>query len=200
VADLPRSKALIEEAMALWQSIGDELGVAKAKWLKGTIAWSGKDFGEARLVLAEALPVFRRLDQTFMLGWSLYDLGLLAVYEHQQQVATEHLSEALRIFLASADVSGFTLVLDAFAALAADLGDLQRAALLSGAVATLERQSGTGLNPSNRVIVGFDPASLRTNPETAAAWAAGERMSGEEAVAYALSEPRRAESEVAAGQ
>ncbi len=78
IADLPRSKALIEEAMSLWQSIDDELGVAKAKWLKGTIAWSAKDFSQARLVLAEALPVFRRLDQSFMLGWSLYDLGLLA--------------------------------------------------------------------------------------------------------------------------
>ena len=196
VADLPRSKALIEEAMSLWQSIGDELGVAKAKWLKGTIAWSAHDFSEARLVLAEALPVFRRLDQTFMLGWSLYDLGLLAVYEHQQDVATTHLSEALRIFSASADVSGFTLVLDAFAALAADLGDLRRAALLSGAVATLERQSGTGLNPSNRIIVGFDPAPLRTNPETAAAWAAGERMSGEEAVAYAMSQASPVEAAV----
>jgi len=193
IADLPRSKALIEEAMSLWQSIDDELGVAKAKWLKGTIAWSAKDFSQARLVLAEALPVFRRLDQSFMLGWSLYDLGLLAVYEHEADIAGEHLSEALRIFSASADVSGFTLVLDGFAALASDLGDLQRAARLAGAVATLERQSGTGLNPTNRIIVGFDPAPLRTNPDTAAAWTAGERMSAEEAVAYALSEATPAE-------
>jgi shikimate 5-dehydrogenase len=132
-----------------------------------------------------------------MLGWSLYDLGLLAVYEHETDEARETLSEALRIFSDSADVSGFTLVLDAFAALASDIGDLQRAALLSGAVATLERQSGTGLNPSNRTIVGFDPAPLRTNPETAAAWASGERMSAEEAVAYALAEA--AAAEVAAG-
>jgi len=194
--DLPRSRALIEEAMGLWQSIGDELGVAKAKWLKGTIAWGEKDFSDARVVLAEALPVFRRLGETFMLGWSLYDLGLLAVYEHKTVEARESLSEALRIFSDSADVSGFTLVLDAFAALASDLGDLQRAATLSGAVTTLERQSGTGLNPSNRIIVGFDPTPLRTNPETAAAWAAGERMSSEEAVAYALSEATTAEVRV----
>ncbi len=60
-------------------------------------------------------------------------------------------------------------------------------------MATLERQSGTGLNPTNRIIVGFDPAPLRTNPDTAAAWTAGERMSAEEAVAYALSEATPAE-------
>ena len=193
VADIPRSKALIEEALNLWQSIPDELGVAKAKWLKGTILWSSRDFSEAKLILDEALPVFRRLNETFMLGWSLYDLGLLAVFEHESQPARERLSEALRIFSDSADISGFTLVLDAFAALAAEEGDPQRAATLSGAVATLERQSGTGLNPSNRIIVGFDPAPLRTSPDTSAAWAAGERMSGEEAVAYALSEPSPAE-------
>jgi len=174
--------------MSLWKSIGDELGVAKAMWLKGTIAWAERDFTQARPVLAEALPVFRRLGETFMLGWSLYDLGLLAVYEHQNDEAREALSEALRIFSDSADVSGFTLVLDAFAALASNMGDVQRAALLSGAVATLERQSGTGLNPSNRTIVGFDPAPLRTNPDSAAAWAHGERMSAQEAVAFALSE------------
>ena len=174
--------------MDLWQSIGDELGVAKAKWVQGTIAWSGRDFDQARRVLGEALPVFRRLDQTFMLGWSLYDLGLLSIYERDADAALEGLSEALRIFSDSADVSGFTLVLDAFAALASNVGDSQRAATLSGAVATLERQSGTGLNPSNRTLVGFDPAPLRTNPETAAAWAAGERMSSEEAVTYALSD------------
>jgi predicted ATPase/class 3 adenylate cyclase len=193
IGDLSRSRALIEEAMSLWQSIGDELGVAKAKWLKGTIAWAEREFDEARPVLAEALPVFRRLGETFMLGWSLYDLGLLAVIEERTDEARETLSEALRIFSDSADVSGFTLVLDAFAALASNGGDVERAALLSGAVATLERQSGTGLNPTNRTIVGFDPTPLRTNPETAAAWAAGERMSAEDAVAYALSEATPAE-------
>jgi predicted ATPase len=196
IGDLPRSRALIEEALSLWDSIGDELGVAKAKWLKGTVAWGERDFAEARPVLAEALPVFRRLGETFMLGWSLYDLGLLSVYDHDTDDAREALSEALRIFADSADVSGFTLVLDAFAALASNTGDLQRAAALSGAVATLERQSGTGLNPSNRTIVGFDPAPLRTNPETSAAWIAGERMSAEEAVAYALSEGAPAEATV----
>jgi predicted ATPase/class 3 adenylate cyclase len=195
-SDPPRSNALIDEAEKLWESIDDELGVAKAKWLKGTIAWSAKQFDEAKVVLAQALPVFRRLNETFMLGWSLYDLGLLGVYEHRPQDANENLAEALRIFSDSADVSGFTLVLDAFAALAADVGDIERAARLSGAVSALERLSGTGLNPSNRAIVGFDPSPLRTNPETAGAWAEGERMTGDEAVAFALAD---AGSEVGAG-
>ena len=115
VSDYPRAKALVDEAVQLWESIDDELGVAKAKWLKGTIAWSVLDFSTASVILYEALPVFRRRGETFMLAWSLYDLGLLAVHEGDADLAREQLSEALRIFADSADVSGYTLVLDAFA-------------------------------------------------------------------------------------
>lgn len=134
-----------------------------------------------------------------MLGWSLYDLGLLAIQEHKPEGARERLSEALRIFVDAADVSGYTLVIDGLAALADQIGDRQRAAKLSGAVATLERQTGTGLNASNRQIVGFDPAAFNTDPETATAFAAGTRMTGEEAVAYALSEAATAPPEVGGG-
>ena len=35
-------------------------------------------------------------------------------------------------------------------------------------------------------MVGFDPEPLRNDPELAGAWAAGEAMTAEEAVAYAL--------------
>ena len=57
---------------------------------------------------------------------------------------------------------------------------------LSGAVANLERTSGTGLNLWNRELIGFDPAVLRVDPSLADAWAEGERMAVDEAVADAL--------------
>jgi hypothetical protein len=77
-------------------------------------------------------------------------------------------------------------VLDALAIVAYHAGDLARAARLSGAVATLERTSGTGLNLTNRELLGFDPDDLHADPSLAADWAAGEQMSVDEAVAYAL--------------
>jgi hypothetical protein len=71
-------------------------------------------------------------------------------------------------------------------ALALLIGDRERAARLAGGVASLERTSGTGLNATNRQYVNFDPAPLRTDADTAAAYAAGERMGIAELVAYAL--------------
>ena len=67
-------------------------------------------------------------------------------------------------------------------------GDSLRAARLSGAVSNLERTSGTGLNLWNREVLGFDPQTLRSDPALADAWAAGEVMTAQEAVAYALTE------------
>jgi hypothetical protein len=77
-------------------------------------------------------------------------------------------------------------VLDGLALVAYHQGDLPRAARLSGAVTTLERTSGTGLNLYNRGVLGFDPETLRADPAHARDWAAGEALTVEEAVAYAL--------------
>ncbi|HYI67737.1 MAG TPA: hypothetical protein VEW95_12520, partial [Candidatus Limnocylindrales bacterium] len=50
----------------------------------------------------------------------------------------------------------------------------------------LERQSGTGLNLWNRSVLGFDPdQEIRADPDLADAWAVGEAMTSDEAVAYA---------------
>ncbi|MGQ0608140.1 MAG: hypothetical protein ACT4OQ_06745 [Chloroflexota bacterium] len=46
--------------------------------------------------------------------------------------------------------------------------------------------SGTGLNLWNRGILNFDPLELHADPALADAWASGEALATDEAVAYAL--------------
>ena len=90
--------------------------------------------------------------------------------------AAERLIRALTIFDEAEDSSGYTLVLDALALLALRNGDRERAARLAGAVARLERETGTGLAFWNRGTLGYDPAVLLTDPEAAEAWRAGEGL------------------------
>ena len=66
------------------------------------------------------------------------------------------------IFDQAGDVSGYTLVLDSMSSVALLNGDRQRAALIAGGVASLERTTGTGLNASNRQFAGFDPTPAST--------------------------------------
>jgi hypothetical protein len=75
--------------------------------------------------------------------------------------------------------------MDAVAFLASRTGDHQTAARLSGAVADLERRTGTGLGAPNRDISGWEPEVLRDDPATAAAYAEGTQLSPEDAVAAA---------------
>jgi predicted ATPase/class 3 adenylate cyclase len=182
------SAAYIEEALDVWRRIGNEHGIAKALWVKANVKWTNNDFDGSQVQIEDALPIFRRLDDSFLTGWSLYDLGLLHVRSRELEKAAGELDEALRIFSAADDVSGYTLVLDAYAAHALAAGDRERSARISGHVAVLERQSGTGLNPANRQLVDFDPAALRSDPTLADAWADGERTSTATLVAALLAE------------
>jgi predicted ATPase/class 3 adenylate cyclase len=186
----------INEALELFRQVGDDAGVGRCEWALANVEWGAGHLLEAREHALQALGVFERIDDRFMVGWSNYTLGLGEISEdvvgggmpeHRAQ-ARRWLQKALGIFAESQDVSGYTLVLDGLAAVALRGGDRERAARLSGAVANLERISGTGLNPWNRESIRFDPAVLREDPALADAWAAGEAMSAADAVAYALEE------------
>jgi hypothetical protein len=148
---------------------------------------------DARRHARDAMAVFEAVDDRFMLGWSSYTLALAELSDFYAggdrttlPEARRWLNQALDIFTDAQDISGYTLVLDALALAAYYEGDLSRAARLSGAVATLERTSGTGLNLFNREVLGFDPQDLRADTSLAGDWAAGEAMTTDEAVAYAL--------------
>ena len=188
-----RARRYIREARDLFREIGDDAGVGRCEWALANVAWGTGKFAEAKRHGREALDVLEAVDDRFMIGWVNYTLALGELSEQLVAPgASEHLVEARRllrqaldIFAEAQDISGYTLVLDAVAVLALHEGDRDRAARLSGAVASLERTSGTGLNQWNRDVLQFRPAELKADPSLAEAWAAGERMTADQAVAFA---------------
>jgi tetratricopeptide (TPR) repeat protein len=180
------ARPLIKEAIDLFEAAGDATGVAKSRWALGNVEYSQGRSREARAQAMPALATFEAVGDAFMIGWTGYGVGLADLLEGDWPEARRRFHNALAIFAESADVSGYTLVLDSIAGLAFREGDRQRAARIAGAVATLERTTGTGLNTVNRDFARYDPTPLKTDPETAAAYAEGERMDVDAIVAYAL--------------
>jgi len=135
------------------------------------------------------MPLLDAAGDRFMLTWARFMFALANIVDGELSTALANLSFALNEFHAVKDVSGLTLVLDGFSQLAYVVGDKDRSARLAGFVARLESVSGTGLNAANRAIIALDPTTLRDNPDTADAWAAGETMSLEQAVSLALETP-----------
>ena len=184
----------IDNALEIFRELGDEGAVGRCEWARANVAWGSGRIPDAKDAAAKALKVFEAIDDRFMVGWANYTLALGGLSEdyvgggvpESRAEARDWLLQALRTFAEAQDVSGYTLVIDALAMVALRDGDRERAARLSAAVSRLERTSGTGLNLWNRDLLGFYPEELRNDPDLADAWASGEALSADEAVAYAL--------------
>jgi predicted ATPase/class 3 adenylate cyclase len=177
---------LLDEARELFEAVDDRSGLAKTLWGIGTSEFWMRRLEDAKFHTHEAERHARALDDSFLIPWVLYLDAVIALGLGELDRVHPALTEALTRFSESNDVSAYTLVLDAFAALADRRGDPERAARISGGVAELEARSGTGLNRINRKIIGFDPEALRGDPALTDAWDDGVRMDGSELSAYAL--------------
>ena len=192
--NLARASTRMEEAVRIYREIGDRAGTARALWGDANITWSlappidSPAFAQARQNLAEALAIFEEAGDSFMTAWSSYTLAMTDVRLGDLETSRQRLRDVLRVFHEAGDVSGYVLVLDALAFIDLLSGDRERAARISGAVSVLERRTGTGLNPPNRGVLGFDPDALRTDPALTGPWAEGEAMSPDEVIAYALAD------------
>jgi tetratricopeptide (TPR) repeat protein len=184
--DNSKARELILEAMTLYEAAGDELGYARSQWALSNLEYTLGDLKAARLHAERALPTFDRVGDAFMMGWCLYTIGIADLLEGDLAAAGRRFRRSLAIFHAAGDVTGYTLVLDGLSAATLYAGDRQRAARIAGAVASLERTTGTGLNALNRQFARYDPSPLRTDPDTAQAYAEGEKMNVDEVVAFAL--------------
>ncbi|MEP6680285.1 MAG: adenylate/guanylate cyclase domain-containing protein [Chloroflexota bacterium] len=185
-SDYAKAQQCAAAALAIFREIGDRAGTGRALWALTNTEFAADDLERGYGHSMEALEIFRAIDDAFMAAWTLYTLGLIHLLQGKPTEARKRLDEALRIFVEAADVTGYVLVLDAYAALAERAGDNERAARLSGGVAALEASSGTGLNPANRKLMDFQPEPLRTDPATAEEWTAGTQMQVPELIAYAL--------------
>jgi predicted ATPase/class 3 adenylate cyclase len=193
--NLARARTRMEEAVAIYREIGDRVGMAQALWGDANITWSlappidSPEFEQGRQSLLEALPIFEEAGNSFMVAWTGYTLAMHEARLGDLEGSAQRLRDILRVFQEAGDVSGYVLVLDGLAYIDLGSGRRERAARISGAVSVLERRTGTGLNPPNRGVLGFDPEALRTDPALTAAWAEGEAMSPDEVIAYALDDP-----------
>ena len=183
--DQVQARALAREAVEIYRRLGDEAGIARSLWAEANTYYFFRDFAGGIDLANEALEIFRRLDDRFMIGWTLY---MLALYHLtlDRTAMRQLLEEALPLFTAIEDKSGYAMIFDAFAALYWTEGDVQRALRLAGYASATEASTGAGLARINRESADFFPANLTTAPELAEAFAEGQRMTVDQAADLAL--------------
>jgi predicted ATPase/class 3 adenylate cyclase len=184
--NIPRAKVLLEEALPLFRELGDDGGVARTLWGLGNAFYFDKEYAAAKPFLEEAQALFRRSDDRFMLAWSTHTLGLVAVGTGNFVIGKRWFSEALQLFIEAKDVSGITLQLDNLSVIARNDGDPVRATRLAAAAVALQTSTGTGLGGLLSQREGRSGREGLTEAAAATAWAEGQALTLEEAIAYAL--------------
>jgi len=183
---IPRAKLLYQEALTLFRELGDDGRIARTLWGIGNANFFDKDYAAAKPALEEAQALSRRLDDRFNLAWSTHTLGLVAFNTNDIATAKKSFLEALQLFLEAQDVSGITLQLDNLSSIARKEGDPLRATRLAAAAVAQQTATGTGLGGLLSYQEGRTGREGLSEADAATAWAEGQSLSLDEAVAYAM--------------
>jgi predicted ATPase/class 3 adenylate cyclase len=188
---LDDASELADRSQHLFADIGHTDGTARTLWLHGILAMMTGDLDRAETLLAESVDRHRGSPAVFDLGWSLRMLGRTFLLQARPAEARERIEESLRLFAAAGDVSAILLHLADFAAIAALEGDDERELRLAGALEQLKRLTGTDLvdHPVNAIPL-FAETVARRGADAQRLLVEGTAMGVDEAVRYALREPR----------
>jgi predicted ATPase/class 3 adenylate cyclase len=176
IATLAEDRSLLDEALAIWTRLGDEVGVAKAHWgIAEHSAYAGDDAtAEASATLA--LAIFERAEDHFWIAWAHFTRGFGRALAGRYRESAADIGAALDEFHESRDVSGVVLTLTAIGTLLLMAGRAEDAYEVGGAARHAVAETGlhlASLWPTGRVPM-VDPdttdASLRDALARGASW------------------------------
>jgi predicted ATPase/class 3 adenylate cyclase len=193
--DYVGARALLEEGLAARRRSGSRNGLGPSLSALGFLALDRGDYATARACFEERLELWRGQGEISSVAASIASLGLLALAEGNRASAHDLLKESLATKLTQTERSGSSWYLACFATLAIDEGKTERAARLAGAASELRKSYGTTAAPSMHLKFEHMLSHVKratANAAGARAWADGEAMSLEQALAYAMEEPASA--------
>jgi predicted ATPase/class 3 adenylate cyclase len=180
--------ALMEESLALARELADRRGEAWALWGLGAARMFAGDLDASRDHLQESLRIFQEVgDDTWGWGNALGGLAGLAALRGDPNEAHKLIWEGFALYGEQANAVIITGNLRALSLVANQLGQHERAARLAGAEAAWRDKVGF------RIPGAFEPyedpgqsaARHLSDDAFQRAWAEGQAMSLEEALAYA---------------
>jgi tetratricopeptide (TPR) repeat protein len=188
--DFARARALLREGLERYRALGHDYGVGASYVRLGEVAEALGDYAQAQAYYDASLPSWRASGQ-----WPArvpHHLGTLALARGDLATARTRLVEALTLQCERGEGTWLHASLAALACLAAAEGEPARALRLAGAAAAPGAAGGAALQPTERQRLERWLAGARRavgDEAAATAWAEGQAMSLEQAVAGALEAP-----------
>jgi predicted ATPase/transcriptional regulator with XRE-family HTH domain len=182
---------LAERGLAMLRTIGDKWALRISLGCLGNIAYLQGHLVEAKALSMEALDLSRADNDEQHTMAASHSLGLILLAEGDKTTATTFLRRSLEFYHEHGDRYRVANALEAFAWLAGKCEMPARSLLLAGAAAAIRTALGHVLPPVLQER--FDQlcaaaCSALDTQAAATAWAAGEAMALDEAVAYVLAQ------------
>lgn len=186
--------AWLEESLTIRRKLQVKEDIALSLLTLGHTMRLGGNLVQACKHYEESLAVFESLGEKWGIAHCFLNLGKIACSQAEFLQAHKSLMAALKIFQELGDHHGLVYSLEAQGSLAGFQKQPQRAARLWGAAAALREAMGTPLPPADnrqletdiKNVEAYLAACGESEVQFLAAWQAGQEMSEEEAVAFAL--------------
>ena len=181
-----------EAALEIGRAAGDRMAVCIALARLADVANAAGDREHAAALLEEVIPLARAQGDRWSTALILFSLGQVRLAQGDAAAAAPLLRESLVLQREAKNAWGVTVALDGLAWLAGAQGRVRRAARLLAAAQAMRGQIGVAAwhhwsadreSPAAAVRAQLGEAAFE------AEWAAGQAMSPEQAIAYAL-DPR----------
>ncbi len=182
---------LLQEALDLYRELQDEGGELWALLGMSDIHQVTGDYERAEALAEESLVLARKLDDRLALAWALNNLGEILLYRNEFIRTDRLFDESLAIFRGLDSQFGVWQSSIGRASIAATSKAIQ-AARLCASVEAISTANGDPLStwpPEHRSCYNHTVAAIRAQLDDAtfaAAWAEGQQMTLEQAIAEAL--------------
>lgn len=190
------ARDLLHESLSLSQELPDTLPQITTLLNNLAIVYRRlKAYDQAIVALEKALALKRQLNDRLGLPAVLGNLSQLVAFQGDYVQARAYAQESLELRLASQDRPGMLVSLGQMADLALETGQDARATTLLAASLALRQHMSLPMTDHVQAETDAELAQLRlrlSEATYAAAWAAGEGMTLEEAVTFALAKPNPA--------
>jgi predicted ATPase len=186
--DYAAARALYKESLSLRREMGNKAGIAISLNNLGNVAYLQGDYTTARASLEECLALCKEMGDKSMMAYALLGLGLVDLAEEKPD-AREHILDSLRLRQETGEQLYQTSSLVGVAGLALHEGDATQAAGWLGAVESSLKALDAPMEPELIPFHAQTLAAVQAQLGAAAfqsAWEAGQCMTMEEAVEYAM--------------
>ncbi|HKF35536.1 MAG TPA: tetratricopeptide repeat protein, partial [Ktedonobacteraceae bacterium] len=190
--DMLEANTLYQQSLALFREVGDQLGEAMALTALGVVAAAQGDAVTAQSLLNQSLPLMRATGDRRDLTQSLLTAGTVRLEQGDLQQAHNLFTESLRLWDSiggQENAAGIRHALTGLAEVAAAQGRAERAGRLLGAAKALSPLPANFFSEASSIDLDQDIAQARAHLDQApfeAGWAAGQAMTQEQAISYAL--------------